>query len=184
MLPYINDKDRKRRKDPFDFFEMDENFERMLRQIQKMWEMAMKDMPSMNIGPDKSFIYGLNANIGPDGKPNIQEFGNLPKKIFDKESSLPDEIEPLTDVIEDDQYVSVTVEIPGVEKEDIDLNVTENTLEINVEGSDRVYHKLIDLPCKVFPENSQATYKNGILDIILKRREKKKGNKGYSVNID
>lgn len=184
MLPYINNKDRKRRNDPFDFFEMDENFEKMLRQIQKMWEMAIQDIPSMNIGPDKSFIYGLNVNIGPDGKPNIQEFGNLPKRIYDEENPIPDDIEPLTDVIEDDEYVSITVEIPGVDKDDIDLDVKENTLEINVEGSERKYHKLIDLPSKVFPDTAHATYKNGVLDIILKRRERKKGNKGYSVNID
>ena len=71
-----------------------------------------------------------------------------------------------------------------MEKNNIDLNLTENTIEITVDHSTKKYHKLIDLPCNVIPEKSQATYKNGVLDVIIKCRERKKDSKGYHVDIE
>ena len=80
--------------------------------------------------------------------------------------------------------MAVTIEIPGVEKEDIDLEVTEDTLEINVDNPNRKYHKIIDLPCKVKPKTTKASYKNGVLDIVIKRKEKKKEGEAYHVSIE
>jgi len=80
--------------------------------------------------------------------------------------------------------VAITVEIPGVEREDIDLNATNDALEIKVDTPQRKYHKKLVLPCDVLPKTTKATYKNGILDIVLKRREKKKPGEGFKVNIE
>jgi HSP20 family protein len=90
----------------------------------------------------------------------------------------------LTDIIEGDDDVAVTVEIPGVEKNDIDLNITRDILEIKVDTHQRKYHKKLELPCDVIPKTTKATYKNGILDIVIKRKEKKRPGSGYKVNID
>jgi HSP20 family protein len=90
----------------------------------------------------------------------------------------------LTDVIEGDEEVSVTIEIPGVEKEDIDLKATENTLEVKVNAPQRKYHRVIDLPCDVQPKTTKATYKNGVLDVIIKRREKRSEREGFRVDIE
>jgi len=46
------------------------------------------------------------------------------------------------------------------------------------------YQKSIDLPCIVIPNEAKATYKNGILDIIIKLKEKKRDSIGYHINID
>ena len=80
--------------------------------------------------------------------------------------------------------MAITVEIPGVEKEDIDLVATEDTLEIKVDSPKRKYHKRIDLPCNVKTKSTKATYKNGILDIVLDKKEKKKDNSGFKVSIE
>lgn len=183
MYPF--DKDRERRsRDPFDFFGFDDDFNHILQNMEKIWENALKDISYSNIEPGKSFIHGFNINIGQDGKPKIQEFGHHPKKISDSKHTISDEREPLTDLIEGDEDVSITIEIPGVEKNDIDLKVTENKLEITVDNFKRKYHKLIELPCNVIPKKTKATYNNGILDINIKRRERKKDSGGYHVNID
>jgi len=161
MNPYW---DNRKRRDPFDFFGMDDDFE----QIQ----------------PGKSFVHGFNFRIGPDGKTKIEEFGNRPKKLDEGKTFFSDEREPLTDGIEGDDDIFVTVEVPGVDKEDINLNITESSLDINVNSLNRKYHKLIDLPCTVIPNKSKATYKNGILDIAIKRKDKKRDDKRYRVNIE
>ena len=74
--------------------------------------------------------------------------------------------------------------MPGVERDDIDLNVTGDTLEIKVDTPQRKYHKSLNLPCDVKPKTTTATYKNGILDIVIKRKDKKKPGDGYRVNIE
>jgi len=183
MYPF--DKDRNRRnRDPFDFFGFDDDFERIFENMEKMWERAFRDINFDQIEPGKSFVHGFNIRIGPDGKPQIEEFGNRPKKVDKDKTILPEEREPLTDIIEGDDNIYITVEVPGVQKEDIDININDSYIDINVNSPNRKYHKSINLPCSVIPKKSKATYNNGILDIIVKRKERKKDNKGYRVSID
>jgi len=134
--------------------------------------------------PGKPVVHGYKIRIGPDGKPKIEDFGNKSTKSPDGEQLISEEREPLTDIIEGDDDVAVTVEIPGVEKEDIDLNVKDATIDIKVNNPQRKYHKTLELPCDVVPKTTKATYKNGVLDVVIKRREKKKPGSGYKVNIE
>jgi HSP20 family protein len=187
MDPYKKDRDR-RKKDPFDFFGIDEdvfknifNDERLMDDIKRMTEEILRMFSSAQ--PGKSIVHGFKLNIGPDGRPRIEDFGNRPVRSAKGESMVSEEREPLTDIIEEEKDVAVTVEIPGVEKEDIDLHVTENSLEIIVDTPKRKYHKKVDLPCDVLPKTTKATYKNGVLDVVIQRRGKKKPGTGYRVNI-
>ena len=180
---------RRRRRNPFDIFGFDEDFirdifedERIMDDIRRMTEELMRMFT--NAQPGKPIVHGFKIHIGPDGKPRIEDFGNRPIRTPDGEPQISEEREPLTDIIEGDDDVAVTVELPGVEKEDIDLNVTKDTLEIKVDTPQRKYHKIVDLPCDVIPKTTKATYKNGVLDIAIKRKEKKKPGEGYRVNIE
>jgi len=188
MDPFGKDRDKRRRRNPFDFIDDDE-FERIFDDMQKMFESTdfkgmIEEMIRSGAGENKRFIHGFSLNIGPDGKPKIQEFGNRPLKTLKGEPTISEEREPITDIIEGDDDVAVTVEIPGVEKKDIDLNVTGDILEIKVDTSNRKYHKTVELPCDVVPKTTKATYKNGILDVVIKRKEKKKPGEGYRVNVE
>ena len=168
---------RKKRYNPFDLF--GDDFERMFEEMERMMEEAFQ---STSIDMEQPFVRGFSVRVGPDGKPHIQEFGNKPLRAPSGESQISEEREPLTDVIEGDKIVAVTVEIPGVDKEDIDLEVMEDSLEINVDRPGRKYHKLLDLPCGVNPSTTKATYKNGVLDVEIQRKEKKT-RKGFKVDI-
>ena len=187
MEPFDEDKD-KRKKNPFDNFGIDDDFfkdifnsEQMRDDIKRMTEEMMKMFS--NAEPGKPFMRGFNVRFGPDGKPKIEDFGNRPIKSPKGTSTISDEREPLTDIIEGDCDIAITIEIPGVEKNDIDLNVTEDELIIKVDVPQRKYHKVVNLPSKVKPKSTRATYKNGILDIVLDKKEKKKGGSGYKVTI-
>lgn len=183
-------RDRKRRRRyPFDKFGFDDDFlkdilndERMIEDIRRMTEEMMKMFT--NAQPGKSVVHGYKIHIGPDGKPKIEDFGNKPRHLPTGEAVISEEREPLTDIIEGDEDVAITVEIPGVEKEDINLDITRDNLEIKVDTPNRKYHKTLILPCDVIPKTTKATYKNGILDIVMKRKEKKKPGEGHHVNID
>ncbi|RLI90628.1 MAG: hypothetical protein DRO89_05520 [Candidatus Altiarchaeales archaeon] len=83
-----------------------------------------------------------------------------------------DEIEPLVDVIERDREVMVVAELPGVKTEDISLYISEDILRIDVDTTARRYHRKLKLPCRVRSDTGTATYKNGVLEVKLERREK------------
>lgn len=169
--------------DFFDFEEIDEEFERMRRYMDSILErFARGEIEPKEGGP---FVYGFSMRVGPDGKPQIQKFGNTRPSLPAAKGEPLDltEREPLTDVIENPETVSITLEIPGVDKRDIDLNVKENFLTIDVDTPERKYHKEIPLPCEVKPESAKATYKNGVLDITLTKRVVKE-TKGKRIEIE
>lgn len=181
-----DDDPRKRPKNPFDdimrgFGFAPDDFERVFQEMQK----ALQDMMKQGgFEPGKPYVHGFSFKIGPDGKPVVSEFGNKTQKpAKGKIVPFSEERVPLTEVLAADDQVTVTVEIPGVNKEDIDLHVTRDRLEITVNNDQRRYHKTVDLPQPVKPETTKAGYRNGVLDIVVKR-EKPGPPKGHRVRIE
>jgi len=146
-------------------------FRRLVEEMQRNLQEAMRNMGQ---DPSKSFVSGFSVRVGPDGKPTFQSFGNKPQVKPNPGKGLPnvvsDEREPITDVIEERERIAITMELPGVEKEDIQLNMTEQELEISVDNERRKYHKRVHLPTKVDPKTTKATYKNGILDVTVQKQ--------------
>ena len=196
MDPF-DDENHEKKKNPHDPFRDDDIFrdifnndrirdifndDKVMDDIKKMAEEMMKMFT--NAQPGKPIVHGYKIEFGPDGKPQIADFGNRSVRSPEGVPTISDEIEPLTDIIEGENDVAITVEIPGVEKEDINLIATEEILEIKVDSPKRKYHKRIDLPCNVKTKSTKATYKNGILDIVLDKKEKKKDQSGFKVSIE
>jgi HSP20 family protein len=127
------------------------------------------------------FVYGYSMKIGPDGKPDIQEFGNLKKSH--KGPEVKDEREPLVDVVENEEEVHVVVELPGVEKTDIKLYGTEDSLTISVDTPPYKYYKEIELPVKTRIKEAKSTYKNGVLEVVIPKSEPSGNPKGDPINI-
>jgi len=97
---------------------------------------------------------------------------------------ISSEREPLADITTTDKDVKVVVEIPGVRKENIKINVYDNSLEITSTGTEeRKYREVIEIPPEADIETATSTYKNGILEIVFKKKEQSKP-KGRQINID
>ncbi len=167
---------RRRREEwePFDVFGrefdfIDEIFERMVRDIEELFRRFERGE-----GEIKPIVRGFSIRIGPDGKPEIKEFGTKPEI---RETGV-EERKPLIDVIETDEEVQVIAEMPGVSKEDIELNATERELEIKAESENRRYYERVELPCEVIPDSAKARYNNGVLEVVFKKKyPEKKGKK-------
>jgi HSP20 family protein len=185
----------KRRRSPFDkdpfFGDIDHIFhemeKRMEEEFREFTEKVPKDYIKERKLPDGStvkefgpFVYGYSMKIGPDGKPEIQEFGNIKKSR--KGPEVKEEREPLVDVVETDSEIRVVAELPGVEKTDIKLHGTEDSLEISVDTPQYKYYKEVKLPAKVKVKEAKSSYKNGVLEVILPRAEMKKP-KGEQIDI-
>ncbi len=150
----------------FPFEEFDEIFRKMMREFDEM-------IRSAELSEGKPIVRGFSIRIGPDGRPEIREFGSKPSI---KEENI-DHRKPLVDVIETDEEVQIIAEMPGVNKEDIELNASENKLEIKAEGESRKYYEVVDLPDEVDPDSAKARYNNGVLEVIVKKKHPRKESK-------
>jgi HSP20 family protein len=187
----------KRRRSPFGKDPFFGDIDRVFNEMEKMMaeefkdfaQKAPKDYVKERKLPDGStvkefgpFVYGYSMKIGPDGKPDIREFGNI-KKGLKGPPEVKEEREPLVDVVETNGDIRVVVELPGVEKSDIKLHGTDESLEISVDTPQYKYYKQVTLPSKVKVKDAQSTYKNGVLEVILPKLETQKTPKGTPIDI-
>ncbi|MHA1790996.1 MAG: archaeal heat shock protein Hsp20 [Promethearchaeota archaeon] len=129
------------------------------------------------------FVYGFSVRFDENGKPIVDRFGNIkPLPSSEAKEENVEEVatvrEPISDVIDDDNEFLVVVELPGVQKNDIELNATDFSIDIHASSDGyRKYHKHIELPAKINPDKAKARYNNGILEIRLEKiSEKRKGS--------
>ena len=133
----------------------------------------------MKKGP---IMYGFNIGFGPDGKPIMDSFGNLEKEPISGERKVRKTREPLVEVNEEQDQIIIIAEMPGVSKEDIELNATNTSITISTEKivSGRSYFKEIELPAAINSDYAKARYQNGILEVKLKKIKEK----GKSIDIE
>jgi HSP20 family protein len=176
----------------FDDFrrEMEDEFEEMFKDMEnRVPKDLVKEFQTeegakvRQIGP---LVYGSTTTIGPDGKPVVREFGNVRPSSsggssFSRPTILP-ERQPLSEISSTDKEVTVTVELPGVAKEQIKINAYDNQVEVTTDDAKRKYHEIVDLPTGVDVESVRSTFMNGLLEITFNKTAGK--NKGKSVKID
>ena len=117
----------------------------------------------------KEFKNFVTEEETPEGK--IRRYGPFIYGFtLTKEPGKEPEREPLVDLVEQKDSYEVVAELPGVEKKDIRLHATENSLEIRTEN-ERKYYKEVTFDVPVDPKSAKATYKNGVLSVKIKKKE-------------
>lgn len=77
------------------------------------------------------------------------------------------------ELYEEDDWFVLTIDMPGFEREEIDLRWDEGVLRIAAEHEDedrgraKTYHRSFRLPKRIEPEEIEATYSNGVLEVRL-----------------
>jgi HSP20 family molecular chaperone IbpA len=94
----------------------------------------------------------------------------MPKRPFEvPEKALKEIREPLTDVFEEDKAVKIYVELPGEEKNDVQLKVVEGKVEVKA----KKFYKMIKVPTKnIDIEKASSKYKNGVLEVTIPKKDK------------
>jgi HSP20 family protein len=170
---------RRRKKSSYPWSDIFEDFDEIEEMMDEMMRRAFES-PSKGNKTYGPYVYGFSMSAGPDGKPVVREFGNVQSSRYGPK--LREEREPLVDVMEGEKEVAILAELPGVDKKDINLEAEEDNLTVSVNAPERKYHKELMLPAKVDPKSAQASYKNGVLEIRLKKLEEK-APKGEKINI-
>lgn len=158
--------------------DIDDEFERMRKEME---DLAKRMMPNLNIrefermAQDRGnmMVHGFSIRMGQDGKPVIREFGNAKGVVSvpivqQGNAEMPEtEREPLIDVIEGKNSITIIAEVPGADAKDILVEGIGKKLEIKVLSGARKYHKMLELPKDVNHSKKRTNYKNGVLEIIL-----------------
>jgi HSP20 family protein len=140
-----------------------------LREMERRMNLLMREM-----------LRGEPRLALPTGETTLTPFGEAAVGV----------IRPFSDIEETDGEIVVTAEVPGVEKKDININATEDSLEISAEKKEEKkeekkgylmwershgrYHRFYTLPSKVDPNKIKAIDKNGLLEVRLPKVEAKK----------
>jgi HSP20 family protein len=131
------------------------------------------------VGP---IIYGYSMTIGPDGKPDVREFGNVKSlknnntqnigSQLKQPSQISAEREPLVDVHTTDKEVKVILEMPGIQKTDIKIKAYDSIVEVTTsKDAQRKYHKTVELPEETDIQTAKSVYNNGVLDITFDKKK-------------
>ena len=113
----------------------------------------------------------------------FDEFGKLPA-VTGGEKAL---MVPRVDVKETDTGFELTAELPGVDKKDIDIRVSDNVVTIKAEKKssreekEKDYHlversfgsfqRSLSLPCDVDSKRVEASLTDGVLKLVLPKAE-------------
>ncbi len=100
---------------------------------------------------------------------------------------------PATELVENDKNYFISVDLPGMKKEDIKIEVLENSLVIsgerqseqrtdtdNYQRSEKIYgsfRRSFSLPKAVDIENIQALHEDGVLEITIPKTQEVKSKK-------
>ena len=182
----------------FDFDEMFEELEEIMRRLgeSNVLEKALKDGQLKDEWDIKQFdkpgvkgyvVRGTFQSdqplepLDPFEPLNPGRRSPRPKRPF----SLPEEAstenrEPLIDVFEGENEVKIYAELPGVEKDDIHLNVKEGEAEIKAKN----FYKTIKVPADIDIEKALSRNRNSVLEVTLPKIKKLHEDKKRSITIE
>jgi len=130
------------------------------------------------LGEKTKGIYGFSIKTGIGGRPTLhqnkfgagqefQTFGNIKKT---KEGfKITETREPIVDVFDEKDHILIVAELPGVSEDSITLDMKGDILTLEAGDEKRKYAKEILLPAKVYPHTKETSFKNGVLEVRIKK---------------
>ncbi|MEK7211989.1 MAG: Hsp20/alpha crystallin family protein, partial [Patescibacteria group bacterium] len=112
-------------------------------------------------------VYGftVKTGLGKEGS-RVQTFGNIKKTK--QGPRVMETREPLVDVFDEQDSIMVIAELPGVQENEIKLEVKGDVLNLETTG-EKKYAKEVLLPAKVNNASQEMSFKNGILEVKFKK---------------
>ncbi len=120
-----------------------------------------------------------------DFREDMEEFFTRPRWWLPGGFGIPVR-RPAVNIRDQGNSLVITAELPGVSKEDVDLNITDDAVEIHAEArketeerregyvhrerSARAFHRYVTLPAAVDPDTAEAHLEDGVLHVELPKR--------------
>jgi HSP20 family protein len=121
-----------------------------------------------------------------------------PFDLFDR---MTDTRIPLCDVMDKGDIYEIALEIPGIDKDKIDVKATKNSVTISGKQSEKTkekgknyiysersyksFHRQIPFPQEIVPSKITAKVNNGVLEVDLPKKQPRiaEGKEEYKVNV-
>jgi HSP20 family protein len=122
---------------------------------------------------------------------------------FRKEFGIPHTLTEVAEsfsmgLSETENTLTVKAQLPDIKPADIEISVTDDTLTLKaktdqntveagegyrrIEKRSRTFSRTVSLPCRVLTEDVKATFKNGVLQIVLPKCKPKQA-RGVKIDI-
>ena len=117
-----------------------------------------------------------------------------------EQEGLPATRQPLVDLADNGSEFVLTAELPGVKKEDLDIQVTPEGIELGAEtqremehsGKDYTYRershssfrRLLQFPEEVLPDRVEAKLTDGVLEVRLPKKEPAPKREPVTVRVE
>ena len=82
------------------------------------------------------------------------------------------EPKPLIDIFQESNWITIVAEIAGFNRETLKIDVKDQRLTLSARAKDRRFYKSLNLPKVVIPNVMHTTYKNGVLEVKLRKAVK------------
>ena len=149
-----------------EFSEAEDMLNRMFRTVRETGTTTSQESP---------YFYGYQITIGPEGKPQIREFGNIrpSSKGLIEQSTVR---QPLVDTRfnEKENTMVITAEMPGITKEDVKVSMEEGLVTIHAEKGNKKYHTELPVEKELDTDSTKASYINGILELKIQFKKSAK----------
>jgi HSP20 family molecular chaperone IbpA len=146
------------------------DFDEFIKQLEE----AVKDLQDEISESDMPIFIDISINLCPT-------MGIVPADYcIRKDGRIP------VDVLETETNIHALMGLSGVDKvdtEDIKLSRNGKTLEITASDKEGALKETIELPARAVKRGMKATYKNGVLEVVLNKSKKQvKGKESADKN--
>jgi HSP20 family protein len=164
--------------DDFTDFEVEKELEDAFIDIKEL--MRDYEIPEEGVREFSSFVSVYSMTIELDDKPRVKKIRNIRnddvgstrkrKGVSRYRPQITTGRESLAEVNVYDKEVKVVLEMPGFSKERIKIQAYDNSVEVSSDHPQRKY-QVIEIPHVADIKTIRSTYKNGILEIVFKKKE-------------
>ena len=117
--------------------------------------------------PDPNDIFGLTDLL--DSWIDMMQMMPIMEMVPDRVRTSKPKHEGTMSYEDREKDIVFTIDMPGVEKKDIDITVLEHSIIVKSESNGRKYNYARKFKPSVDENSATATFKNGVLDISIKK---------------
>jgi HSP20 family protein len=115
--------------------------------------------------------YGLNIKLGPGAgsSDGVKDFDKAFDALFEKKAA-PKTTEPVTDVFKEEGAVTIVAELPGVDRDDIELSLSDDSVTLSASKNGVTYLKKVMLSFIPDSGTVKENFNNSIYSVSVKAR--------------
>jgi HSP20 family molecular chaperone IbpA len=166
------------------FDEIDKMFKEEMRRIRKIITELTRVRPDHISDLEKRgepLVFGFTYRWGTGmKKPEVKFFGNV-KPVQPYGIKISEDATPVYDVIDKGDHYEIVVELAGAKKDDVSVEVVDDSLDIKAKTPYKKYSVKIRLPSGIDIDNMKAKLNNGILVITVPKRKDRVSSKKIDI---